>query len=193
MITPMEIQNHEFKVRLKGFEKEAVRQFLYAVAEDFETLVEQNGQMSQELGVLRARVADLESREKVLKDTLVTAQQMKEEIQQNAEKEAELVLKEAQLNADSYYEDAKKQAASVQAQIAELKRVRNDLLAEAEMMAARFGHFLDAERVQAHEADKLHNFTVKKAKSGSSAEAKLVAMKAEVLRRDKPAKAKASS
>jgi len=159
VITPMEIQNHEFKVRLKGYEREAVRHFLYAVAEDFETAVEGNHQKTQELNALRARVADLESREKVLKDTLVTAQQIKAEIQRNAEKEAELIIREAQLKADGFYEDAKKQVAKLQAQIAELKRVRDDMLAEAEMMAARFGHFLDAERQQALETDKLRNFS----------------------------------
>lgn len=157
MITPMEIQNHEFTSKLRGYEKEAVRHFLHAVAEDYENIIEQNHKMAQELAILRERVSDMESRDKVLKDTLVTAQQVKTDIHENAEKEAELIIKEAQLKADEIYEDARNQVDKVRRQMAEVRRVRNDLLAEAEMMVSRFGHFVEAERDLSVESDKLLN------------------------------------
>jgi len=162
MITPMDIQNHEFQLKWRGYEKDAVKHFLYAVAEDFENLIEQNHKMAQELAVLRERVKDIENRDKVLKDTLVTAQQVKTEIHENAEKEAELLLKEAQLKADKVYEDAKGQVDRVNKQLVDTRRVRDDLLAEAEMMVSRFSHFVDAERLLSLESDKLHSFVVRR-------------------------------
>ncbi len=156
MITPMEIQNHEFRFKWRGYEKEAVRHFLYAIAEDFENLIEQNHKMAQELAILRERVKDMESRDKVLKDTLVTAQQVKTDIHENAEKEAELIIKEAQLKADHVYDEVKQQLDHVRKQLRDIKRVRDDMLAESEMMVSRFSHFVEAERQVAVEADKLH-------------------------------------
>lgn len=155
MITPMEIQNHEFKGKFWGYEKESVKHFLFAVAEDFETLLEQNHEMAKELAVLRERVKDMESRDKVLKDTLITAQQVRKDIQENAEKEAELTLREAHLEAEKIHDSARNEVERIRLQMAEIRRIRNDLLAEAEMMVARFSHFVEAERGSAQESDKI--------------------------------------
>ena len=165
MITPMEIQNHDFKLQLKGYQKEAVRHFLYSLAEEFENLIEQNHKMAQELAVLRERIKDMESRDKILKDTLVTAQQVKTDIQENAEKEAELLIRETMLKADKIYEEAKGQLDTVRQQMVELKRIRDDMLAESEMMVSRFSHFVEAERQLAVESDKLHNFNLRSARN----------------------------
>ena len=160
----MEIQNHAFSSKWKGYDPEEVKHFLFAIAEDFENLIEQNHRMARELDLLSARVKDMESREKVLKDTLVMAQKVKSEIHENAEKEAELIIKEAQLKADAYYEEAREQVHREQRMQTEVRRVRNDMLAEAEMMVARFSHFVDAERQLADESDKVHNFVGRKAR-----------------------------
>lgn len=159
MITPLEIQNHEFTSRLRGFNPEEVKHFLYAVAEEFEKLIEQNHKMAQELAVSRERIKDMESREKVLKDTLVTAQQIKADIQENAVKEGELIVKEAQLKADALREHARDDVRRIQGHLADLRRTRNDLLAEAEMMVSRFTHFVEAERDLANEADELQKLS----------------------------------
>ena len=165
MITPMEIQNHEFRMQMRGYEKEAVKHFLYAVAEDFEAMIEQNHKMAQELAILRERIKDMESRDKVLKDTLITAQQVKKDIHESAEKEAELIVREAHLKADKIHENAKEQVNHVLEQLVDVRRVRDDLLAEAEMMVSRFGHFVEAERGLATESDKIQRFTSRKKKS----------------------------
>lgn len=162
MITPMEIQNHEFNVGWKGYEQEAVRHFLYALAEDFETLIEQNHELDREVAILRERVKDMEGRDKILKDTLITAQQVKVDLRENAEKEAELIVKEAEMKAEKVIDAAKENLTKVKRQMVEMRRIRDDLLAEAEMMVSRFTHFTEAERQMATESDKLHNFVARK-------------------------------
>lgn len=164
MVTPLEIQNQEFKKSLKGFNREEVKHYLYLISEEFESLLEQNRQLSQELAVLRSRVKDMEDRDRILKDTLITAQRIKEEIRQNATKDGELIIREGQLKAEMLYEDAKKQVDQVARQIMELRRTRNDILAEVEMMVARFSHFVEVERGLAQESDKLHSFVLEPGK-----------------------------
>ena len=159
MITPLEIQNHQFNAKWKGYDKDEVKHFLYAIAEDVESLIEQNHHMAQELKLLRARINDMESREKILKETLITAQQIKTDVHENATKEATLLIKEAQFKADTMHEEAINSVKQIRDQIEELKRVRNDLLSDAEHMVSRFTHFTTAERSRAQESDKLQNFS----------------------------------
>ncbi|MCB1042857.1 MAG: DivIVA domain-containing protein [Acidobacteria bacterium] len=159
MITPLEIQNQEFASKMRGLDPQEVKHFLYLLSEEFATLLEQNHEMSKELSVLRARVRDMEDRDKILKDTLISAQQIKREIHENAIKEAELTVREGQLKAEGLFEHAKKEVDKVARQVQEIRRVRNDMLAEVEMMVARFTHFVEAERHMAHESDKLRSFS----------------------------------
>jgi len=157
-MTPLEIQNQEFKKTLKGFNCEEVKHFLYLISEEIENHLDDNRKLTQEVAVLRGRVKDMEDRDRILKDTLITAQQIKDEIHENAKKDGQLIIREGQLKAEVMYEDAKKQVDQVALQIMDLRRTRNDILAEVEMMVARFGHFVDVERGLSRESDKLHNF-----------------------------------
>lgn len=162
MITPMEIQNKEFTTKWKGFDPEEVKHFLYLMAEEFENLIERNHKVVREVSVLRERLKDLEARDKILKDTLISAQQIKTDIRENAAKEADLLLKEAQLKADAMFEAAKSKVNQLRQHMVDTRRVRDDLIAEAEMLINRFTHFVDAERQTATESDKLHNFSMRK-------------------------------
>jgi cell division initiation protein len=60
-----------------------------------------------------------------LRNTLVTAQKMTEEIKGNAKREAELIMKEAELRAEKLLDQAHQKLAQVQAEIAELRRQRD--------------------------------------------------------------------
>ena len=162
MITPLEVQNQEFKVKLKGYDREEVRHFLYMMAEELQTLLELNRDQAQELSVLRSRLKDMEDRDRILKDTLISAQQIKKEIQENASKEAMLIMREGQLKAETIFESAKKEVDKIGMHLMDLKRQRNDILAEIEMMVTRFAHFIEVERSQAQESDKIHRLLLEK-------------------------------
>lgn len=155
MLTPLEIQNQEFKVSFRGFNCEEVKHFLYSMSEEMETLVRANHKMARDLEQLSFRVKESEDRDRILKDTLISAQQIKREIKENAHKEAELIVREGQLHAETIFEHAKKSLDKLRVQISEMKRLRSDLLAEIEMMLTRCNHFVEAERAIAEESDKL--------------------------------------
>jgi len=155
MLTPLEIQNQDFKQSFRGFNREEVKQFLYTMSEEMESLVQANHDMARELDLVRLKSKESRDRDKVLKDTLISAQQIKREIVENAHKEADLLVREGQLHAEKLFEHAKKQLDHLRTQISDLKRTRSDLLAELEMMLTRCNHFIEAERSMATESDKL--------------------------------------
>jgi len=155
MFTPLEIQNQDFKLSFRGFNCEEVKQFLYSLSEEMEALMQMNQELSKELSILKHKVKDADDRDRILKDTLISAQKIKREVNENARKEAELIVREGQLHAETLFENAKKQIDELRVQIADMKRSRSDLLAEMEMMLTRCTHFIEAERSMAQESDKL--------------------------------------
>src|SRR5262245_63936720 len=71
-MTAMDVERQEFHSRVRGYDKEEVRMFLRAVAEEFGRLHLENGMLREEIGHLKLTVEDLRSRERALQDTLVT-------------------------------------------------------------------------------------------------------------------------
>lgn len=123
-ITPLDIQKHRFRKKVLGLDPEEVRAFLHAVSEQFEQVVRDNAGYREEIARLKDQLRLHEERERVLKDTLVTAQQAAKELRENARKDADLIVREAEINAEKMMDAVKGRVASLQSQIAELKAGR---------------------------------------------------------------------
>jgi cell division initiation protein len=123
-ITPLDIQKHRFRRKAIGLDGDEVRTFLQAVSEQFELVVRDNANYREEIANLREQLRLHEERERVLKDTLVTAQKAAVELRENARKDAEITVREAELKAERLMEVVKGRVAQLQAQISELKAVR---------------------------------------------------------------------
>ncbi|MFO7812771.1 MAG: DivIVA domain-containing protein, partial [Pelovirga sp.] len=79
-ITPIEIQQHRFKSRLFGYDTTAVDQFLEMLADELEQLYHQNNDLKESLARTRTSLEQMREREKLLQQTLVTAQKMTDEL-----------------------------------------------------------------------------------------------------------------
>jgi len=121
-ITPIDIQQHQFKTRPLGYEKTGVDHFLELVADELERLHKQNQEFKEELSRTRTSLEDMRSREATLKETLLTTQKMTDEIKVNARREAEIVLAEAQLRAERIVRDAEERRIQLIGEIQEVKR-----------------------------------------------------------------------
>jgi cell division initiation protein len=106
-LTAMDIQNEQFRRKVRGYDPEDVDLFLKSVAEEVERLNLENGELREELGKVKAKVEDHRSNEKVLKETLVSAQKMAEETKDRARQESDLVLQHARLEADKLLAEAR--------------------------------------------------------------------------------------
>ncbi len=121
-ITPIDIQQHQFKTRALGYEKGAVDHFLELVADELERLHRQNQELRDELLRTRGYLEEMREREATLKETLLTTQRMTDEIKANARREAEIVVAEAQLRAERIVRDAEERRLQLIGEIQELKR-----------------------------------------------------------------------
>ena len=123
-LSPLEITQREFGRKFRGLDPEEVQTFLEQVAEEMTRLLHESNDRAAQIQRLEAEVRVHQEREDSLRNTLITAQKMTEEIKANAKREADLVLKEAELKAERLLEQAHRKLAQVQAEIAELQRQR---------------------------------------------------------------------
>jgi cell division initiation protein len=123
-ITPLDIQQQQFRVRFRGFDMVEVDNFLDLLANEFEELLKEKSQIGEEERRKSVRINQLEAGEKELRDTLVSVQQITEEMKNNARKEGELIIEEAKLNARKILEAAQAQALQIEGEINQLKRQR---------------------------------------------------------------------
>jgi cell division initiation protein len=120
-LTPLEIQKQSFARKLKGFDPNEVRAYLQMVAEEIESLLKDLDRLSRENVMLREDLDDHNQRERILKDTLLSAQRVSEEVKSNARKEAELIVKDAELLSERLVSQAMNRVADLERTIQDLK------------------------------------------------------------------------
>ena len=124
-LTAMDIRQQQFtRKMMRGFEEQEVDAFLEEVADDFEELAKENNLLKDQLAMVEERMKGLEAREKTLHDTLLTTQKMAEEFKEGSKRAADLVMQEAQLQAQKYLEGAREEQTKLLTDIEALKRQR---------------------------------------------------------------------
>lgn len=142
-ITAVEIQKREFPIGRKGYPPEAVRGFLNSVAEDFQALVRENSELETRLRRLEEENLEHRDRERILKETLLSAQRISEEMKSNARREAEVVLRQAELAGQQLTTEALQQSAKVERAIRDLKLQRANFRLKLRSMLEMFQTVLD--------------------------------------------------
>ncbi|HTY40740.1 MAG TPA: DivIVA domain-containing protein [Thermoanaerobaculia bacterium] len=145
-MTPLEIQKREFSRKWKGFDPVEVQQFLTDAAEDMERLARENSDLDARLRSLEQENEEHRERERILKQTLLSAQEASEDIRAAARKEAELVVREAQDSADRLTHSAMQRAAEIEKAIHELKMQRANFRLQLQKMIELFQQVLDFDR-----------------------------------------------
>jgi cell division initiation protein len=123
-ITPLDIQQKQFPVKFRGFDMEEVYAFLEVVREEMEELLRDNASLKEAAIRAEGQIKEYRDMETTLRETLMTAQQMVEDYKTNARKEAELLIKEAELNADTLMREAQDKVVKIHEDIVDLKGIR---------------------------------------------------------------------
>ena len=124
-LSPLEITQREFGRKFRGLDPEEVHTFLEQIAQEMTRFVQETTDRAAQIQRLEAQLRVHQEREDSLRNTLITAQKMTDEIKANATREADLALKEAELKAERLLEQAHRRLAQVQAEIAEFVRQRD--------------------------------------------------------------------
>ena len=99
MLRPIDIQNKEFEKKIKGYDCDAVDDFLDIVIQDYEKLCKENQALKDRIGVLTDAVERYKNIEDTMQKTLEIAKQNADELRKNAELEAQMIISKAKLDA----------------------------------------------------------------------------------------------
>ncbi len=133
-ITPLDIQQKQFPMKFRGFDVEEVYSFLEIIREEMEDLMRENANVKETVQRMENQLKEHRDMETTLRETLLTAQQMVEDYKTNARKEAELLVKEAELRADSMLKEAQEKVIKIHEDIVDLKGIRRHFKEEMKRM-----------------------------------------------------------
>lgn len=139
--TPVELRHVRIGRGLFGYDRRAVEQLLLGVADSFEEVWSERGELADELDDLSKQMAELKRREELLTRTLVSAEQVAEEIREHAKREAALILSEAHQEARSVTRGVHSEHARLAAEVRRMEA----LLRAALGMVEEAGHGAVAE------------------------------------------------
>ena len=123
-LTPLEIQKQTFKFRFRGYSEDEVRAYLHLLSEEIEEQLIELERLARENQGLQGQIHENDQREQILKETLLSAQRVSEEVKTNARKEAELIVKDAELFAERIIAQAMGRVGDLEKTIQELRLYR---------------------------------------------------------------------
>ena len=139
MITPVDIEQKEFTRGVRGYKEEEVDTFLNLIILEMENLIRTNRELSDENSKLKEELATSRNTESEVLETLETAKRLMSEISASAEKRAEVLLKNAELDAHLIRREAREtserfmdESKSIRTRVSALREKYKNLL-EAEL------------------------------------------------------------
>ena len=136
-LTPLDVRRFEFASALRGYDKSKVDQFRDQVADELERVTRANQELDAKAKGLTDQLKQFKDRDKALNDALVSAQQLRAEIREQADREAQLILREARAEGDRQLEQARAEIRKLTAEIDNLERVRRTYLLSLKTMVEK--------------------------------------------------------
>jgi cell division initiation protein len=122
-ISPIDIQQQQFKGKMfGGLDPEDVDAFLQMVASEMEDLIRENTELKEQARRSATDFDSMKEKEIDLRDTMLAAQKITEEMKANSQKEAHLLIAEAELKAEKILDEANRKQSDLNNQIQDLKR-----------------------------------------------------------------------
>ena len=121
-LTPLDIRKQEFRKSLRGYEPEGVEDFRVRVADALERAIRERQVLEERLAALTEQLRVFREREKAMNEALVAAQQLRQETRAAAEREGQVIVREAEAAAKRLLDEARTAENAVQAKMAETER-----------------------------------------------------------------------
>ena len=126
-VTPLDIQQQQFKTRFRGFDIREVDTFLEQMAETVEGLQKKNQNLGDEVRRLELEIQGYRKREETFKRALLNSQKVLDQMKDNARRSAELIIAEAEVKAEKILNKAHNRLSQLHEDIMELKRQRTQI------------------------------------------------------------------
>ncbi|HBM79825.1 MAG TPA: cell division protein DivIVA, partial [Clostridiaceae bacterium] len=137
-ITPMDINNKEFKKSFRGYDIDDVDDFLEQVVEDYEKLFKENGALREKMATLSEKIEHYSKIEMTLQNTLVLAQGAADQAKSNSQKEAELIIKNANDTAQRIIDQAHTEVVRITSEYEKVKK-------EFQLFKSKYKNFIQTQ------------------------------------------------
>jgi len=154
-LTPLDIQQQRFRVSFRGYDPKEVEAFLEQAANAFEDLQRETLRLADETKKLQSDIEEYQRREGTFKRALLHSQKVLDQMQENARRQAEVIVAGAETKAEKLLQQAQNRLAQLQESIAGLKRQRVQVEAEITFVIENHRRLLEADRESTRELDAL--------------------------------------
>ncbi len=121
-LTPLDIHNKEFDRAFRGYNEDQVNEFMEQVMKDMDLVMKDKVDVEARLAATHEQLNHYSALEETLQKSIVVAQEAAEEVRRNSQKEAKLIVTEAEKDADRIVNEALAKARTVALEIEELKK-----------------------------------------------------------------------
>lgn len=132
--TASEIRNQKFKSKISGYDPKEVSNFLEKIAADWEETQNEHSEMKDKIVELETKLKDYTTMEKAIQQTFLQAQETSTKSLDNARKEAQLIIQEAEIKAGKIIEKARTDLTALKEQLTILKAKKDSIVARLKMM-----------------------------------------------------------
>lgn len=122
MLTPLEIENREFKKTVGGYNRDDVEDFMSLILVDYEKLYRENIASREKIEALNEMVENYKNQEATMQNAILAAQKAADALSQAASEKADLILKEAQAKAGDIIREANDEIAKLDLRYADIKQ-----------------------------------------------------------------------
>ena len=129
-ITPIDIRKKKFSTQLRGLNPQEVKNFLDQIANEMEALRKERSLLAEKVDEVSAKLEGYSRTEKLLKDTLLTAQQATTDMKQATQKEVEAIVEKAKLEAKNIIQEAEDDIKKIKEELNELGIKKQTFLGE---------------------------------------------------------------
>ena len=147
-VTPLDMRQARFPATMRGFDKVDVTAFLQEAADGFEHALRENERLRQEIARLEGSIVQFRELESSLKNTLMTAQRVADDMRENAVQEAARIVREAEGRADLLLQKTQARTEDIEREIDGLRLKRREAELSVESTIATLHNTLDFIREQ---------------------------------------------
>lgn len=147
-VTPLDLRQQKFKTAMRGYDRGEVDALLAEVADDYAGALREADRLRQDVVRLDGSLAEHKSQEKSLRNTLVSAQRVADEMRETAERDAERMIHEAEARADLLIHKAQGRLEDLQREIEGLRSRRRETETSVEAIINALKNTLDFVREQ---------------------------------------------
>ncbi|MCF6246742.1 MAG: DivIVA domain-containing protein [Desulfobacula sp.] len=126
-ITPLVVKQKEFTTRFRGFDVQEVDYFLEEVSKELENLNHTTQGIHEENHRLNLENRGYRKREDSMKNAMIQSQKVLDQMKENAKKSSQLIIANAEVEAEKILNRAHKRLSQLHSDIIELKRQRIQL------------------------------------------------------------------